>query len=104
MSESFNNALDVEFAIVEAMPERRIGSIADWFMAKVKKGLESTDLANLSKEAFLAAVGNAYDKFVLPMDLPGPDPILDPVLKQLLLVLAERLYDKFTAPPTFAAG
>lgn len=104
MSQSFENALDVEFAIVEAMPERKLGAITDWFMAKIKKGLESTDLANLSKEAFLAAVSNAYDKFVVPIDLPGPDTILDPILKQLILVLAERLYDKFTAPPTFAAG
>lgn len=103
MSESFNNALDVEFAKVEAMPERKLGAITDWFMAKIKKSLESTDLATLSKEAFLQAVGNAYDKFVLPMDLPGPDSILDPILKQLLLTLAGRLYDKFTAPPTFAA-
>jgi hypothetical protein len=103
MSQSFEIALDAEFEKIEAMPERRLGSITDWFMAKIKKGLESTDLAGLSKEAFLAAVGNAYDKFVLPMDLPGPDSILDPILKQFILTLAGRLYDKFTAPQTFAA-
>ena len=98
----FALSLDQEFVKAEAMPERRLGAITDWFMAKVKKALEAADITMLSKEDFLLAVGAAYDKFVLPLDLPGPDTILDPILKQLVLTLAGRMYDKFN-PPKFAA-
>ncbi len=98
----FSLSLDQEFEKSEAMPERKLGAITDWFMAKIKKALEASDLSGLSREDFLAAVGSAYDKFVLPIDLPGPDTILDPILKQLVLTLAGRMYDKFN-PPKFAA-
>jgi hypothetical protein len=93
MSAELNEAFDIEFAKSEAAP-RKLGAITDWFMEKVKNVLVEKTLTGLSKEDFLAAVGLAYDKFVLPIDLPGPDSILDPLLKQLIMALSGRLYDK----------
>lgn len=91
----FANSLDREFEKKEAMPPRKLGAISDWFLDKIKKVLESSDLTGLSREDFLKAVASAYDKFVLPIDLPGPDAILDPLLKQVLLTYSGRAYDKF---------
>lgn len=97
MSAELNEAFDLEFQKSEMMPPRKLGAITDWFMDKVKKVLESADIAVLTKVEFLHAVGAAYDKFVLPIDLPGPDAILDPILKNLVVSLAGKMYDKFSA-------
>lgn len=96
MSQVFKDALEQEFSLNEAAP-KRLGAIADWFVDKIKKVAEASDLTKLTKEDFLAAVGLAYDKFIEPIDLPGPDAIVDPILKQLLLSQAGRMYDRLTA-------
>jgi hypothetical protein len=84
-------------SIVMTAPPSTTGGILEWFMEMVRRVLQGADLSNLTKEDFLAAVAAAYDQFVLPLDLPGPDAILDPLLKQLVLVLSGRAYDKFAA-------
>lgn len=96
MSQVLSDAFDVEFSKAEA-PPRKLGAITDWFIDKIKKVAEASDLSKMSKEDFLAAVGMAYDKFVLPIDLPGPDAILDPLLKTIAQNAAGRIYDKFAA-------
>jgi hypothetical protein len=93
----FANSLDREFSQSEALPPKKLGAIADWFMDKVRKVIQSSELANLSREEFIKAVGDAYDKYVLPIDLPGPDVLLDPLLKKLLESQAGKVWGKFMA-------
>ena len=93
----FANSLDREFSQSEALPPKKLDAIADWFMDKVRKVIQSSELVNMTKEEFIKAVGDAYDKYVLPIDLPGPEFIIDPLLKKLLESQAGKVWDKFMA-------
>ena len=35
-----------------------------------------------------------FDRLVEPLDIPGPDPIIDPVLRSTIRPLVTRLYDE----------
>ena len=35
-----------------------------------------------------------FDKVVEPLDIPGPDPVIDPVLRSTIRPLVGRLYDE----------
>lgn len=73
-------------------------SIGKWFMERVQEAIKNSDLSKVSKADFLKMVGEAYDKYILPIDLPGPDIVLDPLLKSMLLNQASRLYDNLVQP------
>lgn len=49
------------------------------------------------KDEFLKIVGDAYDKYVAPIDLPGFGPLTEPAadaaLKYVTVAVAGRLYD-----------
>lgn len=49
------------------------------------------------KAAVMSAVGKLYDTLIEPIDLPGPDVIVDPALKKVLLVFADGLVEFFVA-------
>lgn len=59
--------------------------------------------AAVDKRAYLAArVGTLYDAYILPVDLPGPDAIVDPIAKAALVNGATAVYDAIAAK--LAAG
>lgn len=45
------------------------------------------------KAAVIAILGEFYDQFIEPIDLPGPDRFVDPLLKSILLKVADYLID-----------
>jgi hypothetical protein len=92
---SLQDFMDKHLSVSQNSINPTIGRIFDWFMDVVKEAIKNSDLKNIKKEDFLKLVASMYDKFVLPIDLPGPDVVLDPLLKQIVLNQAERLYDKF---------
>lgn len=49
------------------------------------------------KAAVMAALGKLYDALIEPIDLPGPDVIVDPAFKKCLLVIADGLIEFFVA-------
>jgi hypothetical protein len=58
--------------------------------------IEITGLANATdKREFLIRRCEAYfDELVEPVDMPGPDPIVDPVLRATIRPLVGKLYDE----------
>jgi len=47
------------------------------------------------KEVFVELVSDLYDRYIQPLNLPGPDVVLDPIVRAALIGLASRLYDSF---------
>ena len=98
MSNNFQLELERQFEVSQAAPSTSVFKIGEWFMERVKEAINNSDLSKVSKADFLKLVSDAYDKFVEPIDLPGPDVIIDPLLKSIVLNQASRLYDKFVQP------
>lgn len=46
------------------------------------------------KEAVLAGLESFYDAVILPIDLPGPDFVVDPALRSLIRVVLGPLIDR----------
>ncbi len=92
------DAIRNEFNKTEAFDFQTAFDVAKWFIDKIREAVNASLLDGVSKVEFLDLVGSAYDSYVLPIDLPGPDSFLDPILKQLALKEAARLFDKITAP------
>jgi hypothetical protein len=65
---------------------------------KIRDWLKSISGALPQKEEFLKIVGQAYDQYVAPLDLPGVpnlvEPWVDSALKAIVLQQASRLYDR----------
>lgn len=89
----FRTTLTVNLHAAEGRFER-LGQVYDWIMEKIKVALEAVELQLPPKEDILVIVSDLYDKFVEPIDLPGPDSLLDPLLKNLVLKTTSRMYDQ----------
>lgn len=87
--------MDKYMQVSQAGVNPTIGKLYDWFMGIVSEAIKNSDLKNVKKEDLLKLVGEMYDKYILPIDLPGPDVVLDPLLKQIVLNQAAKLYDQF---------
>lgn len=98
MSNDFQLELEKQFKVSQAGPNNNLFKIGEWFMERVQEAIKNSDLSKVSKADFLKLVSDAYDKFVEPIDLPGPDVVLDPLLKSIVLNQASRLYDKMMPP------
>lgn len=70
------------------------GSVLDRILSAIKSALSGIDVSLVPREEVAGVVGEAYDKFILPIDLPGPDMFLDPLLRQVAVNSALRLYDQ----------
>lgn len=91
------DAIRVEFSKAQLFDFKSIFDVAKWFFDKIREAVNASLLVGVSKAEFLEIIGESYDAYVLPMDLPGPDSLFDPILKQLALKEAGRLYDTLTA-------
>lgn len=99
MSNDFQLELEKQLTISQNYHRKdNLFRIGEWFMERVQEAIKNSDLSKVSKADFLKLVSDAYDKFVEPIDLPGPDVVLDPLLKSIVLNQASRLYDKFVQP------
>lgn len=68
------------------------------FVGDLVQLVQSTGADGQAKrEAVLAAVGEFYDRVIAPIDLPGPDVVLDPVLRVAVLKLADWSIDGIVA-------
>jgi hypothetical protein len=94
----FRSELERQLSVAQADSNKNLWKIGEWFMDRVKEAINNSDLSKISKADFLKMVSDAYDKFVAPIDLPGPDVVLDPLLKSIVLNQASRLYDKLVQP------
>jgi hypothetical protein len=68
---------------------------------RLKEILRSTLNALPPKADIMRIVGEAYDKYVAPLDLPGVPSLLEPwadqALKAIVLQLASAAYDQIAA-------
>ena len=66
---------------------------------KIREWLRGLDIALPPKDEFLKTVGEAYDTYVKPIDIPGVpnivEPWVDSALKAIVLTQAGKLYDSF---------
>jgi hypothetical protein len=63
---------------------------------------EEVSQSETPRETLLLRIGERYDTKILPLDLPGPDSIIDPILRRKALDVAGELYDLIVA--RIAAG
>jgi len=75
-----------------------VWKLGEWFMENLKAALQESDLASIPKEQLLDLVDRMYDKYILPLDLPGPDLILDPFLKRMISSQASSLWETVFKP------
>lgn len=73
-----------------------VGNVLDRFKDVIKQVVAGLDLSAISKKDFEKLVEAAYDRWIEPIDLPGPDEILDPLLKKISVAFAGRLYDRLS--------
>lgn len=78
----------------EAMAEFGISLIAD-FMALVQKHVAAT--GSEKKAAVLKLAADFYDTVIEPIDLPGPDAVIDPFLKAAWLKSLDFVIDGIVA-------
>ncbi|MCE9605089.1 MAG: hypothetical protein K8U03_09340 [Planctomycetia bacterium] len=62
---------------------------------QIAEDLAATGLEK--KAVVLQFLAELYDQVIEPIDLPGPDNLIDPALKKLMLVTADKLIDQFAA-------
>lgn len=58
--------------------------------AEVAAFLGATD----KREHLIARAETLFDELVAPIDLPGPDMVVDPVLRAVIRPLVGRVYDE----------
>ncbi len=58
--------------------------------AELSAFLSSTD----KREALIVAAERLFDRLVEPIDLPGPDVVIDPVLRTTIRPLVGQIYDE----------
>jgi hypothetical protein len=46
------------------------------------------------REYLITRAEKIFDQFVVPIDLPGPDQIIDPLLRAAIRPLVGRIYDE----------
>jgi hypothetical protein len=49
------------------------------------------------KEAVMTMVAEFYDTVIAPLDLPGPDMVVDPILRKMVLRTADWAIDSYVA-------
>jgi hypothetical protein len=71
------------------------------FLERIKEFLSTLKIPLPPKNEFLKIVGDAYDTYIAPIDIPGVpnmiEPWVDNALKAIILQQASRLYDQFAA-------
>lgn len=92
--------LEEEFSQVEFIGDNRLGpfQIFQRFVDKLIELVQASDLVNVPKAQFVDMAGTIYDKYILPIDLPGPvpDTFIDPLLRKIWLNQAGKIYDRLT--------
>jgi hypothetical protein len=68
---------------------------------QVLEFLKGLNVSLPDKDTFLKMVGEAYDVYVAPIDMPGIpnwiEPAVDRTLRGIILTQAGKIYDKFAA-------
>lgn len=99
-NEALKAKLEEEFSMVEYAEEGRKGPFAIFqkYINKLIETIQQSDIVNVPKPQWLDIAGGIYDKYILPIDLPGPipDTFLDPVLRKIWLNQAAKIYDRLT--------
>lgn len=75
-----------------------VWKLGEWFMQNLKAAIQESDLASIPKEQLLDLVDRMYDKYILPLDLPGPDLVVDPFLKRMIMSQASALWESVFRP------
>lgn len=92
---SMQEFMDKHLSVSQGNVNKTVERIKEWFLDVVKEAIKNSDLKNVKKEDVLKLVSDMYDKYIQPIDLPGPDVVVDPMLKQIILKQAGSLYYQF---------
>lgn len=91
----FNEALYAEIVKVEAVSGKDAWRVGGIFTDIIKNVINSIGLGDLTLEEFLELVSTAYDAFTLALGIP---PVLNSLLKSMVLTIATRIYNKRVVP------
>ncbi len=75
-----------------------IATLLVWIGREVTAFVEAPE----RREYLLNRSGEIYDQVILPLNLPGPDSVIDPMLRWSLLWLVASFYDGLA--PVIARG
>lgn len=92
--EKAKESLRIDLGAAQGERAASLGAIIDRVQNAIRDALSKVDVSALPRADFLALVDNAYDQFILPIDLPGPDPLIDPLVKGIVLNFASKAYDR----------
>lgn len=86
--------LDLAFSRQEVTFRDDVIQVINWFYETVKNAL-TKELANtLTLGELMDILDGLYDKYILPIDLPGSDILLDPIMKKMFLNLGKYLHER----------
>lgn len=91
LSEAFDNA-PIEVSLYE--DAFKVGS---WFIQTIKNSLTKEIANTISLAEFLEVVATLYDKYVEPINIPGSDLLLDPIIKRAFIAAAKYVYESVIA-------
>ncbi len=57
----------------------------------------AADIVEARRGAVIELVGEAFDDHIEPVDLPGPDAVIDPYIRMVIVATAEKLYSVASA-------
>lgn len=87
--------MDRYFQVSQSSINPTMLKLLDWANDIIEAAIQNSDLKNIKKEDVIKLVKDMYAKYIEPIDLPGPDLILDPMLLQMILKQAEKVYDMY---------
>ncbi len=64
------------------------------FLREVTEEIEAFVDAPVKKEYAVLRCEELFDRYFQPVDLPGPDGLIDPLLRSAIRPLIERIYDE----------
>jgi hypothetical protein len=86
--------LDTAFSRQEVSLKDDVMQVLSWAYDTVKNAL-TKELANtLTLGELMDILDGIYDKYILPINLPGSDILLDPILKKTFLTLGRYIYEQ----------
>jgi hypothetical protein len=66
-------------------------------LKKILAGAALAVLAGVGRQKLTDVALELFDRYVEPINLPGPDAVIDPILRQAVGMAASRAYDAAVA-------
>jgi hypothetical protein len=92
-----NQILSEAFDKQEVSFYEDVFKVGSWFLQTIKNSVTKEIANSISAAEFVEIVSSIYDKYIEPINLPGSDLLLDPIIKRAFLSAAKSLYETIIA-------